>query len=221
MHNKRFIKIILVILILISFNSNYVSAADNINKPEDTKIKKSGKSLSDFIPDNWKLISKVQGDLNKDKLKDTAAVIEYTGEYNASEEEEMAGKPRILFIIFKTKEGTYKLSVQSEIMRAGEGGAFGDPLAGMVYSRGSIVISFYGGSSWRWGYTHRYRFQNKDWYLIGETDEKDNTHTGETEIIDTNCLTGKQITTTIDINGKKYVVTRNIGKKKLIRLIDD
>ncbi|SHO45073.1 hypothetical protein [Anaerocolumna xylanovorans] len=222
MHNKRFIKIMFLILLVFCFNSNDVLAANNTNKPEDTLIKSSGKSLSDFIPKDWKLISKVQRDLNKDKLKDIAAVIEYTGEYNASDEEEMSGPPRILFIVFKKKDGTYKLSVQSAslIMRAGEGGVFGDPFAGMEYSRGSIVVSLYGGSSWRWGYTHRFRFQNKGWYLIGETDETYNINTGESETIDTNCLTGKQIITTIDINGKKNVVSHNVGIKKLKRLID-
>lgn len=221
MYNKKIIVILLIFLVFF-YNSNDVAAANITDKPEDTIIKSSGKSLKDFIPKDWKLISKVQGDLNKDKLKDIAAVIEYSGEYNASDEEEMSGKPRILFIIFKTKDGTYKLSVQSAtiIMREGMGGVFGDPFDGMEYSRGSIVISFYGGSSWRWGYTYRFRYRNKGWYLIGETDETYNTNTGESETIDTNCMTGKQITTSIDINGKKDVVTRNIGKKKLKMLID-
>ncbi len=224
MHNKKnkMIIIILLIFLVFCFKSNNVSAADVNNNPEDTKIKSSGKSLNDFIPKDWKLISKVQGDLNKDKLKDIAAVIEYTGEYNADDEAEMSGKPRILFIIFKTKDGTYKLSVQSAtiIMREGMGGVYGDPFDSMEYNRGSLVINFYGGSSWRWGYTYRFRYQNKGWFLIGETDETNNINTGESETIDTNCLTGKQITTSIDTNGKKDVVTRNIGKKKLKKLID-
>lgn len=222
MHHKRVIKIMFLVLLVFCVNRTDVLAANNTNKPEDTAINSSGRSLSDFIPKDWKLISKVQRDLNKDKLKDIAAVIEYTGEYHASDEEEMSGPPRILFIIFQEKDGTYKLSVQSAtlIMRSGEGGVFGDPFAGMEYSRGSIVISLYGGSSWRWGYTHRFRFQNKGWYLIGETDETSNTNTGESEIIDTNCLTGKQIITTIDANGKKKVVSHNIRIKKLKKLTD-
>jgi hypothetical protein len=232
MYKKRLIVITLLIFLSFHFRSIDVCAASKENKPEDTTsntmkpediiIKSSGKSLSDFIPDDWKLISEVRGDLNKDKLKDIAAVIEYTGEYNASEEEIQSGQPRILFVVFKKKDGTYKLSVQSVnlILRSGEGGVYGDPFAGLEYSRGSIVVSLYGGSSWRWGYTYRFRFQNKEWYLIGETDETQNINTGETEIVDTNCLTGKQITTTIDMNGKKKVLTRNVGKKKLKKLID-
>ncbi len=223
MHNKKnkMITVILLIFLVFYFKSNDVSAANVKNNPEDTKINSSGKSLNDFIPKDWKLISKVQGNLNKDKLKDIAAVIEYTGEYN-DDEAEMSGKPRILFIIFKTKDGTYKLSVQSAtiIMREGTGGVYGDPFDGMEYSRGSLVINFYGGSSWRWGYTYRFRYQNKGWFLIGETDETYNINTGESETIDSNFLTGKQITTSINKNGKKEVVTRKIEKKKLKKLIN-
>lgn len=219
---KKLIKVMLLTFFAFCLNSNAVLAESNTDKPEDTILNTTGKKLSDFIPKDWKIISKVQGDLNKDKRVDIAAVIEYTGEYNASDEEEMSGKPRILFVVFKNKAGTYKLSVQSStiILRAGQGGVFGDPFVGIEYSRGSIVVSSYGGSSWRWGYTYRFRYQNKGWYLIGETTQTHNTHTGETEIIDTNCLTGKQIITKSDITGNEKNVTQNIGKKKLKNLLD-
>lgn len=221
MNKKWFRKIILLILLVFCFNSTDVLAANSTNKPEDIKLEKSGESLDDFIPEDWKLISKVKGDLNKDKLKDIAAVIEYTGESD-SDDVEWTGQPRILFVIFKQKDGTYKLSIQSSnvIMRSGEGGVFGDPFDGIKYSRGSILVSSYGGSAWRWGFTYRFRFQNHGWYLIGETEFSENINTGESETIDTNCLTGKRITTTVDENGKKKVVTSNIGKQDLKKLID-
>ncbi len=216
---KRITILSLFITLVFCLNNNDVLAADNINNPENIEIKSSGKSLVDFIPKDWKIISEVQGNLNKDKLKDIAAVIEYTGEYK-SDTEEWFGQPRILFIIFKKNDGTYKLSAQTEIMRSEEGGVFGDPFVEMKYSRGSIVISYYGGSSWRWGFTGRYRFQNNDWYLIGETELSEDIHTGKSETIDTNCLTGRQIITSVDKNGKKKVVTRYIRKKKLEKLTD-
>lgn len=170
MYNRRLIIITLLLMLAFCYNSNDVLASNNTNKPENIQINSSGNSLNDFIPKDWKLISKVQGDLNKDKLKDIAAVIEYTGEYNDSDNEEWTGQPRILFIIFKKNDGTYKLSVQTAtlIMRSDEGGVFGDPFAGLEYSRGSIVVSFYGGSAWRWGFTYRFRFQKNGWYLIGK-----------------------------------------------------
>jgi hypothetical protein len=216
-------KLLITLLVFLAFcvSGKTALAANNTNKPEDIKIKAAGNSLEDFIPKDWKLISKVQGDLNKDKLKDYAAVIEYTGE-DVDNDDMESGQPRIFFAIFKEKDGTYKLSVQSKnlIMKSGEGGVYGDPFEGMEYSRGSVVVSLYGGSNWRWGYTYRFRYQNKGWYLIGETDVSEFTVTGESTKADTNCLTGSQIITTIDKNGKKKIVTKNIGKKKLQKLSD-
>ncbi len=198
------------------------SNPNTANRPENIKIKASGKSLNDFIPTDWKLIDKAEGDLNNDNLIDIAAVIEYTVEPKQNDEEEWFGQPRILFIVFKNSDGTYKLSIKSSevIMRAGMGGVYGDPFAGIKYSRGSIVISSYGGSAWRWGFTNRYRFQNDGWYLIGMTELSEYIHTGESETTDTNCLTGDQIVTIIDEKGKEKVITQNIGKQKLERLTD-
>ncbi|WOO37317.1 hypothetical protein R2R35_02150 [Anaerocolumna sp. AGMB13020] len=219
MFKKRVLFIIITFSFLYCLNDKVVSA-ESKSKPTDIQIQASGNNLDDFIPKDWKLISKVKGDLNKDKLKDIAAVIEYTG--NETDDEEDRGKPRVLFIILQKKDGSYKLAVQSAnlIMREGEGGVFGDPFDGMVYNKGTIVVSFYGGSAWRWGYTYRFRYQNKDWYLIGKTELSENVNTGESKIIDTNCNTGNQIITSVDTKGKKKVVTHNIGKKQLKKLTD-
>lgn len=220
MYKKR---IIITFLLLLAFcvNSKFVLAANKSSKPEDIQIKSSGNSLEDFIPKDWKLISKVQGDLNKDKLKDIAAVIEYSGEYVDNDYTEF-GQPRIFFVIFQKKDGTYKLSVQSDhlIMKAKEGGVYGDPFEGMEYRRGTVVVSLYGGSNWRWGYTYIFRFQNKDWYLIGKTEVSEYTLTGESTTVDINCLTSKKITTSIDKNGKKKIETQKVRKKKLEKLIE-
>ncbi len=191
-------------------------------EPERVKINTSGKTLNDFIPKNWKLIDKVEGDLNKDNLKDIAAVIEYTVDQKPDENADWSGQPRILFIIIQNNDGTYKLSIQSSevILRSDMGGVYGDPFVGIEYNRGSIVISSYGGSAWRWGFTNRYRFQNDGWYLIGMTELSEHINTGVSETIDTNYLTGDQIITTIDKDGKETVATKNVGKQKLERLTD-
>lgn len=204
-------------------NYAIVLASEIRNKPENIKIKPSGKSLNEFIPKDWRLINKTEGDLNKDNLKDIAVVIEYTGEHKQNDDEEWFGQPRILFIAFKNSDGTYKLSIQSSevILRSDMGGVYGDPFVGIKYSRGSIVISSYGGSAWRWGFTNRYRFQDDGWYLIGMTELSGNTHTGEEKTIDTNCLTGDQVITTIDKNANKKVITQNIGKQKLEKLANN
>ncbi len=222
MFGKRIVSMALLLFLIVFNNSNAVFADDKMDKPENIRIKTSGKSLNDFIPKDWKVICKAEGDLNKDKLIDIAVVIEYTVKHNSNNDEEWFGQPRILFIVFKQKNGSYKLSIQSSkiVMRSDEGGVFGDPFDGIKFSRGSIVVSSYGGSAWRWGFTSRYRFQNNGWYLIGETELSENIHTGESETIDTNCITGDQIITTIDKKGNRKIVTRNIGRQKLKKLED-
>lgn len=222
MNHKRNTVIIILILCVFCADNSILLAAEHTDDPEDIKIITSGKSLDDFIPKGWKLIDKAEGDLNKDKLIDIAAVIECTLKQKEDDDKEWFGQPRILFIVFKKKDGTYNLSVQSSnvIMRADQGGVYGDPFNGIKYSRGSIVIASYGGSAWRWGFTNRYRFQNNEWYLIGETELSEYIHTGESKTVDTNCLTGKQIVTIVDKNGNKKVIAYNIGKKELRKLED-
>jgi len=45
----------------------------------------------------------------------------------------------------------------------------GDPLDLMEIKDGILNISFFGGSSWKWSYTDKYRFQNNHFELIGYT----------------------------------------------------
>jgi len=44
---------------------------------------------------------------------------------------------------------------------------FGDPFQGLAVQRGVVEIQHYGGSRDRWSFTHKYRFQNGQWELIG------------------------------------------------------
>jgi len=45
----------------------------------------------------------------------------------------------------------------------------GDPFQKIDIIRNCIVIDHFGGSREKWNYTHRYRFQNDNFYLIGAT----------------------------------------------------
>ena len=54
-------------------------------------------------------------------------------------------------------------------MRSKDGGMMDDPYGGIKTERGCLVIYHGGGSSWKWSYTHRYRFQNEAFELIGAT----------------------------------------------------
>jgi len=138
-------------------------AADQAKPPA---IHKTGKSLKDFVPASWAILMQAQGDLNKDSLPDLAVVIK-----SAAEDKDEGGgaeAPRLLLILFGAKSGGYALAASSEkaILCKGCGGVFGDPLAKLDIERGALVIEHYGGSSERWGYTHRWRYQGGDFLLI-------------------------------------------------------
>ena len=66
-----------------------------------------------FIPKNWKVLSKVQGDLNGDKQTDLALIIENTDPKNIVTNDGL-GNPQLnlnnrkLLILFKTPQG-YRL----------------------------------------------------------------------------------------------------------------
>ncbi|MGE5607257.1 MAG: hypothetical protein ACM3YE_16395 [Bacteroidota bacterium] len=177
-----------------------------------------GKSIESFIPVGWKLINKTEGDLNKDGLIDIAGVLELNREYEMG----LEAPPRILFVAFKDKNGIYRLSIQSEkaILKADQGGVWGDPFVGISVDRGSILIQFYGGSNYRWAYTYRFRFQDNGWYLIGATIENYFTGTGEGIREDYNLLTGIMIKATFKLEKTIKEETINRGKKKLLNLKD-
>ena len=190
-------------------------------------LPQKGAKLEAFVPKGWHILEKAEGDLNKDNLPDLATVIETDKPIKNLKEPEMEVPPRILFVALRQTDGSYQLSVQSNesILLSNEGGIFGDPWAGMTIERGTLLIQFYAGSSDRWGYDYRWRFQNNDWYLIGATYTSSSTHDGSFEKYDFNLSTGAaeliQGKAMEDEKAKtlKDKVTRfTVGKKPLFKL---
>lgn len=175
----------------------------------------NGNNLETFIPQGWKLKDSVEGDLNNDSLSDIAAVIEKDGDMDFS-------YPRIFFILLQNQNKSYNLSVKSEklILKANEGGVWGDPYESIIIDRGSILVNFYGGSNWRWSNKYRFRYQDSDWYLIGTTTESFHTGSGEGTYEDYNFLTGDMIKIETDIEGNKTTEKINSGIKPLVKLVD-
>lgn len=187
----------------------------------------SGTKIETFVPKGWHIHEKAEGDLNKDNLPDIAAVIEADKPVKSLKETDNDQQPRILFVAFKQADGNYKLSIQSNesIMLSNEGGVFGDPWAGLVIERGTLLVQFYGGSSDRWGYDYRWRFQNNDWFLIGATYTSSSTHDNSFEKYDFNLSTGAaELTQGAALedekvkNPKDKVSRFNVGKKPLFKL---
>jgi hypothetical protein len=58
---------------------------------------------------------------------------------------------------------------KSVLLSTESGGMMGDPLEGVDIVGNTILIKHFGGSRQKWTYTHRFRWQNGDFQLIGVT----------------------------------------------------
>jgi hypothetical protein len=136
-----------------------------------SKIPASGTSYSAFVPTGYDTLAIARGDLNNDKLEDLALVLKSVKEDDKNADPNVEPPGRLLVILFKGAEG-YKTAAISDsaILCFSCGGIFGDPFADISINRNVIVINHYGGSAWRWELTHRFRYQQNDFYLIGQTD---------------------------------------------------
>ncbi len=223
---KRFIFILALSLIFLLTSCTKDSQGNGPLSNNNVTSKNGKEDISSLIPDGWHILQRAEGkpeeaegDLNNDGINDIAIVIEET---NKSIE---AAPKRALMVVFGNKDKTYTLSVIAEnaILKADEGGVFGDPLEGISIDRGSLLISFYGGSNWRWYRTYRFRFQDNDWYLIGATLGSYFTGNATEENADEedyNLLTGDYITKKADEKGNIQTTKGNRGKKELLKLKD-
>lgn len=173
-----------------------------------------------FVPAGWKIMAKADGDLNKDGIPDAVFVLKENAEEKGGAETE--NMKRILVIIFGTPSGGYKLSATSKeaVLCKDCGGIFGDPFVGVRIVRGVIAVEHYGGSRDRWGYIHRWRYQNGGWFLIGLTVRNEDTMEGTCEVTDINLITGDRIVEKGRIEGKKNITRSKVPVKKLQKLSD-
>jgi len=101
--------------------------------------------------------------LDKDKIDELVIV------YNTSDEEDFGTIREIQ--IFKSKNSKWTLWHRSRgaVLPSDHGGMMGDPFEGINITNGVLQINHFGGSRWKWNYTHKYRHQKVYFYLIGAT----------------------------------------------------
>lgn len=130
----------------------------------DDRIKtRSAGSIEAFTPKFWKLVDTAYGDLDGIEGDEAVAVFQTPIEIDMGFAHCLA--------IFKKKNNAWQLWHQttSPVLSTGEGGMMGNPFDGISIERRCIVLDHWGGSRDKWSYTHRYRYQNGDWFLIGAT----------------------------------------------------
>ncbi len=114
-------------------------------------------------PNGFEAIGAAKGDLDKDNTPEKVIV------YNTPRQTDF-GTERELHI-FKQKGGAWELWHKSvgAVLPSENGGTMGDPFEEVKVENGSVVVSHFGGSREKWHYTHRFRYQNNSWQLIGAT----------------------------------------------------
>lgn len=202
---------IALLFLLVFFSTSVASEYTIPGKGPDVKA---------FVPAGFLIMEQAKGDLNKDGIPDVVLVLKNKAEDRKNMDTEEIH--RLLVIIFGVQGGGYTLSASSKeaILCKTCGGVYGDPFASVKIVRGTIVIDHYGGSRERWGYTHRWRFQEGGWFLIGLTSRTEDTGNGASEVTDTNLVTGDCTVEKKPPSGKAGTTRSKVPVKPLTALSD-
>jgi hypothetical protein len=192
-----------------------------------SKIPATGKTTSSFIPAGYDTITTVNGDMNKDNVADYAMVLKSVKEDVERTESDTNELPRRILVLLLKNEAGYSLAAKTDqaILGKEEGGVFGDPFQSIRIANGVLIAEHYGGSAWRWALTHKFRYQNTAFFLIGQTNysfwnvkmcNKLKDYAG-TDFEDINFVTGGYATKKISENCK--VLENKKGKKPVKPLV--
>ncbi len=117
------------------------------------------------LPDGFEMLGRATGNLDDDPDDEVVVV------FNTPDEGDL-GTARELRIYQVDADGwTLWHTSTNPILSSESGGMMGDPFESVAIERGAIVVKHFGGSRAKWAYTHRYRWQDDAWRLIGATSE--------------------------------------------------
>ena len=195
----------------------------SVTEEYPTDFPEQGNKIEDFVPKHWSAIMKVDGELNKDGLTDTALIVEQENPNNISVTEyndTLNTNPRALLVLFKQENGTYKLTAKNDkgfIEPPKENSSLLDPL-----EEGDINIKnntlrlrfqyFFSAGSWYiTNVEYVFRYQNNHFELIGVETNSFHRATGEETIVSFNLSTNKLETT---MGGNVFEEKENNPKKE-------
>lgn len=116
-----------------------------------------------FQPAGSTINQTVDGDLDGDEIPEKVMV------YNIKGAGELGDLREIQILKKVGNKWTLLEKSRDAILDSESGGVMGDPYTGTEIKKGILIISHFGGSSWKWGYTDKYRYQNGHFELIGHT----------------------------------------------------
>lgn len=173
-------------------------------------IPTKAKNLTSFVPENWKAIKMVHGDLNNDQKDDLVLIIEEDNPKNIIENDGMGSKflnlnSRYLLIIFQTPNGFELKELNKTFIpkeNNEESPCLMDPLVegDIQINKGVLLLSlnyWLSCGSWSTGTdTYTFRFQKNEFELIGFDTFSFARNSGEIHEVSVNFSTRKMSITT-------------------------
>lgn len=162
-------------------------------------------SYQSFVPQNWKVLSRAQGDLNGDQQPDLALIIEDTDPKNIVKNDRL-GSPQLnlnnrkLLILIKSPQGYRLVASNSTLPSEGdqESPCLADPLGednSLSIKNGLVQINLHYwlscGSWYVSNHLFTFRYQNLSFKLIGYDATDFHRASGEINAKSINFLTGK------------------------------
>lgn len=146
-----------------SREASNASGSDTVVMPQAGNGAQARVADSIPVPAGMTQLAQATGDLDKDGQPERVIV------YDTKKQSDMGTERQVH--IFKSAGSAWTLWHRSTgpVLPSDHGGMMGDPFQDLKIQNGCIVIDHFGGSRDKWAYTHRYRFQSGDWYLIGAT----------------------------------------------------
>ena len=166
----------------------------------------------DFVPKNWKIIAKAEGDLNTDKIADLVLVIEDTKKKNVVSNDGLGASTlntnqRLLLVLFKNSNNKFYLDEKNKINIPSEGNlensCLEDPFLsskGIEITKGLLKLSlryWLSCGSWEMNVNdYTFRLKNNQFELIGYDTFSLHRASGEINESSYNFLTKKKSITT-------------------------
>jgi len=163
MKNYTYPLLFLCLIITACTDKKNQGAPGDVTENDSTTAAPVAQDVPIRTPDGYEVMGDTLGDLDKDNIEERVIV------YNTNRQTDM-GSERELHIYKQNDKGWERWHQSTgPVMPSENGGVMGDPFQGISIENGSLVINHFGGSRQKWAYTHRYRYQNETWQLIGAT----------------------------------------------------
>lgn len=206
-------KLLLILLV--------ISISTGCTKNKHSELKKSIDEK--FPPKGWKIVGSCSTDFNNDKIVDKAYVIQEDKETVSKDNKIIGTEPfykKELIIKFGLNDGGYKTNYKtSKIFGEWNWGIQGtNPFDEIGKRKNTLKLSFTTGGTLRSSLSYYFRYQDRDWFLIGYDEMTYQVPYEDEYFKEINYLTGMKKSYEI-INGKSsQSKILNIGKSRLLKL---